>query len=36
ISTAAYTGKIGDGKIFLYNVEGAIRIRSKERGELAL
>lgn len=36
ISTAAYTGKISDGKIFLYNVEGAIRIRSKERGELAL
>ena len=36
ITTAAYTGKIGDGKIFLYNVNDAIRIRSKERGELAL
>lgn len=36
ISKAAYTGKIGDGKIFLYNVDGAIRIRSKERGEQAL
>lgn len=36
IQDSAFTGKIGDGKIFLYNVENAIRIRSKERGELAL
>jgi nitrogen regulatory protein P-II 1 len=36
ISTAAYTGKIGDGKIFLYNVGGAIRIRSKERDHAAI
>ncbi|HEU5350900.1 MAG TPA: P-II family nitrogen regulator [Terracidiphilus sp.] len=36
ITTAAYTGKIGDGKIFLYNVDDAVRIRSKERGEQAL
>jgi len=36
ISNAAYTGKIGDGKIFLYNVDGAVRIRSKERGEAAI
>jgi len=36
ISTAAYTGKIGDGKIFLYNVGGAIRIRSKERDLAAI
>ncbi len=36
ISNAAYTGKIGDGKIFLYNVDGAVRIRSKERGEQAI
>ena len=35
ISNAAYTGKIGDGKIFLYNVDGAIRIRSKERDHAA-
>lgn len=36
ISTAAYTGKIGDGKIFLYSVGGAIRIRSKERDLAAI
>ena len=36
ISTAAYTGKIGDGKIFLYNVVGAVRIRSKERDLAAI
>jgi nitrogen regulatory protein P-II 1 len=32
----ATTGKIGDGKIFLYKVEEAIRIRSQERGAAAL
>jgi|SRR5580700_10851974 nitrogen regulatory protein P-II 1 len=32
----AATGKIGDGKIFLYKVEEAIRIRSQERGAAAL
>ena len=36
IANAAYTGKIGDGKIFLYAVVGAIRIRSKERDHAAL
>ncbi len=36
IQTAAYTGKIGDGKIFLYKVEEAIRIRSQERGVTAV
>jgi len=30
------TGKIGDGKIFLYKVEEAIRIRNQERGAAAL
>lgn len=35
IKTAA-TGKIGDGKIFVYKVEEAIRIRSQERGVGAL
>ena len=35
LKTAA-TGKIGDGKIFLYKVEEAIRIRSQERGAAAL
>ena len=36
IQKSAYTGKIGDGKIFLYKVEGAIRIRSGERGVAAI
>ena len=36
IMKAAATGKIGDGKIFLYKVEEAIRIRSQERGVAAL
>jgi nitrogen regulatory protein P-II 1 len=36
ITTAASTGKIGDGKIFLYKVDEAIRIRNQERGETAL
>lgn len=30
------TGKIGDGKIFVYNIEEAIRIRTGERGESAV
>ncbi len=33
---AARTGKIGDGKVFVYNVEEAIRIRNDDRGEAAL
>ncbi len=36
IMTAARTGKIGDGKIFLSRVDEAIRIRNEERGEGAL
>jgi nitrogen regulatory protein P-II 1 len=36
ILTAARTGKIGDGKIFLTRVDEAIRIRNEERGEGAL
>ena len=36
IMRKAQTGKIGDGKIFLYKVEEAIRIRSQERGVAAL
>ena len=32
ILDAAYTGVIGDGKIFLYKVDDAIRIRNRERG----
>jgi nitrogen regulatory protein PII len=30
---AAYTGEIGDGRVFVYNVEQSIRIRTGERGE---
>ena len=36
IIKSAATGKIGDGKIFLYKVDEAIRIRSQERGAAAL
>jgi nitrogen regulatory protein P-II 1 len=36
IAETAYTGKIGDGKIFIIPVQEAIRIRTKERGEDAL
>src|SRR5581483_11384016 len=35
ISTAAKTGKIGDGKIFVLNVESALRIRTDETGDKA-
>jgi nitrogen regulatory protein P-II 1 len=33
---AARTGKIGDGKIFVYDVAEAVRIRNDDRGESAL
>ena len=36
ISKAANTGKIGDGKIFVYELERAIRIRTGETGSDAL
>ena len=36
IITAARTGKIGDGKIFLSHVDEAIRIRNDERGDSVL
>ncbi|WOG27402.1 P-II family nitrogen regulator [Endozoicomonas sp. 8E] len=36
ISSAANTGKIGDGKIFVTNLEQAIRIRTNETGEDAI
>ena len=36
IVTAARTGKIGDGKIFLTKLEDASRIRNDERGDSAL
>jgi nitrogen regulatory protein P-II 1 len=34
--TSARTGKIGDGKVFVYDVVEAIRIRNDDRGEGAL
>jgi len=36
IRNAANTGKIGDGKIFVINVEQAVRIRTGESGSEAL
>ncbi|HEX9019646.1 MAG TPA: P-II family nitrogen regulator [Nitrospirota bacterium] len=36
IETAAKTGRIGDGKIFVTAVEEVIRIRTGERGEAAI
>jgi nitrogen regulatory protein P-II 1 len=36
IQKAAKTGKIGDGKIFIYPVENIIRIRTGETGETAV
>jgi nitrogen regulatory protein P-II 1 len=36
LSSAARTGKIGDGKIFVSDVAEAIRIRNGDRGDLAL
>ncbi len=36
IASAAKTGKIGDGKIFVIPVEEVVRIRTDERGESAV
>ncbi|MGB6430372.1 MAG: P-II family nitrogen regulator [Candidatus Acidiferrales bacterium] len=36
LSAAARTGRIGDGKIFVSNLEEVIRIRNDDRGEAAL
>ena len=36
IEKVARTGKIGDGKIFVYHIEDIIRIRTGERGESAV
>lgn len=36
ITKAAFTGEIGDGKIFMSEVKDCIRIRTGERGEIAL
>lgn len=36
LASAAKTGKLGDGKVFIYEVLDAIRIRNDDRGEAAL
>lgn len=36
IMQTAHTGKIGDGKIFVMNVEEAVRIRTGEKGDVAI
>jgi len=36
ILESAKTGEIGDGKIFVYNLQDVIRIRTGERGEKAI
>jgi nitrogen regulatory protein P-II 1 len=36
IAVAASTGKIGDGKIFIYKVDDIMRIRNRERGASAI
>jgi len=36
IIRAAKTGKIGDGKVFVSNIEQAIRIRTEEKGDEAI
>lgn len=36
IINAAKTGEIGDGKIFISNIESVIRIRTEEKGEVAI
>jgi nitrogen regulatory protein P-II 1 len=36
LANAARTGKIGDGKIFVYDVAEAIRIRNGDRGDAAI
>ena len=36
ITDSAKTGEIGDGKIFIYNLQEVVRIRTGERGESAI
>ncbi len=36
ICKSAYTGKIGDGKIFVYDLEQVVRVRTGEMGEDAI
>ena len=36
IRESAHTGQVGDGKVFVTNVEDAMRVRTGERGEAAV
>ncbi len=36
IVAGAKTGELGDGKIFVYNLEECVRIRTEERGPVAI
>jgi len=36
LETVGKTGKIGDGKVFIYSLDQALRIRTGERGEAAI
>ncbi len=36
VQKSAFTGEIGDGKIFFTKIDGAVRIRTSEQGEAAL
>jgi nitrogen regulatory protein P-II 1 len=36
IQKAAFTGNIGDGKIFVWTVDLVVRVRTNERGEEAI
>ena len=36
IREAAFTGKVGDGKIFIYPVGDVVRIRTAEQGDIAV
>ncbi len=36
IVAGAKTGELGDGKIFVYNLEECVRIRTEERGPIAI
>ena len=36
IAAAAQTGRIGDGKIFISSIEGALRIRTGEKDDDAI
>jgi nitrogen regulatory protein P-II 1 len=36
IQQSAHTGNIGDGKIFVVDVKEVVKIRTNERGEMAI